>query len=163
MCIVSVVPDAEYDSDMVDKNVRRFEFDDYFSPMFDNLGMDSIIASDLNANFSNPSNINAVIGYAPRNWEYKTAVDKVHGAFKDGGFFQSWVSQRRDLQAIVNSGSIRIQDYYINPAVLDTLFMAQIGDGAGSDWTYNSDQFICNVNFFVNAVRGMSYLGLPQW
>lgn len=163
MCIVSVVPEAEYDSSMIDKNVRRFEFDDYFSPMFDNLGMDSIIASDLNANFSNPTNINAVIGYAPRNWEYKTAVDKVHGAFRDGGFFQSWVSQRRDLQAIVNSGSIRIQDYYINPAVLDSLFMAQIGVTGATDWSYNTDQFICNVNFFVNAVRGMSYLGLPQW
>lgn len=167
MCIVSVIPESEYDSNMIEKNVRRFEFDDYFSPMFDNLGLDSITTIDLAADFSNYSSaINSVIGYAPRNWEYKCAVDKVHGSFKHGGQFNAWVTPRFDLENLATAGLILKEQYYINPCILDSVFAAQIEGRDPSDnngWTYETDQFIVNCNFIINAVRGMSVLGLPQW
>lgn len=153
-CIMYVIPQAEYDANMIDKQLVRSEPFDHYVPAFENLGMEPIYKYELNAR-GNASVFNNVLGYAPRYHEYKTRVDKVFADFMVGSSLQSWVSVRRDLAGIANSGSIPISYYYVNPAVLDTIF------AQSADKSLSTDQFLINANFNFKAVRPMSDLGLP--
>jgi hypothetical protein len=82
-------------------------------------------------------------------------LDKVYGEFMVGNNLASWVSVRRDLAGIANSGLIPTGYFYVNPSCLDTIFL-QSADGR-----QQTDQFMLNVNFNFKAVRPMSDLGLP--
>lgn len=153
-CICYIMPQAEYDANMIDKSLVRSEPFDHFVPAFENLGMEAISKFELNAR-GNAAVFNNVLGYAPRYHEYKQKVDKVYGEFMAGNTLASWVSVRRDLAGIANSGVIPTQYFYVNPSCLDTIF-AQSADGSQI-----TDQFMLNVNFNFKAVRPMSDLGLP--
>lgn len=157
-CIFSIVPEAEYDAYGIDKNRIRSEAFDYYTPAFENLGMEAIHRYELNGLVGqNSSTADAVIGYAPRYYEYKTDYDKVYCDFVTGGALSSWVSTRRDLESISNSGTIPIESYYINPRVLDSVF------GFNADRNLDTDQFLINLNFGISAIRPMSVLGLPSF
>ena len=160
MCICYVMPMAEYEAKGIEKYLVRSEPFDHFVPAFENLGMEAIHKYELDMT-GNATNFDAVLGYVPRYHEYKTRLDKVYGTFMPtygatGGSLQNWVSVRRDLAAIANSGSIPTQYFYVNPQVLNTIF------GFNADNTLETDQFICNVNIKDDAVRPMSDLGLPN-
>lgn len=111
-----------------------------------------------------------VLGYAPAYHYKKSAFDQVHGAFcsyaipprrlsADTSFarinylgeFNNWVSPRTDMQG---REVTLIRDFYINPSVLDNVFVR----AAGADQA--DDQFICNTYFEVNSTRAMSKVGL---
>ena len=153
-CIAYIMPQAEYDANMIDKSLVRSEPFDHYVPAFENLGMEPIAKYELNAR-GNSGVFNNVLGYAPRYHEYKQRFDKVYGEFMVGNTLASWVSVRRDLAAIANSGVIPTQYFYVNPSCLDTIF-AQTATGS-----QQTDQFMLNVNFNFKAVRPMSDLGLP--
>ena len=153
-CICYIMPQAEYDANMIDKSLVRSEPFDHFVPAFENLGMEAISKFELNAR-GNAGVFNNVLGYAPRYHEYKQKLDKVYGEFMVGNTLASWVSVRRDLAGIANSGVIPTQYFYVNPSCLDTIF-AQTASGSQT-----TDQFMLNVNFNFKAVRPMSDLGLP--
>ncbi len=153
-CIAYIMPQAEYDANMIDKSLVRSEPFDHYVPAFENLGMEPIQKFELNAR-GNSAVFDSVLGYAPRYHEYKQRFDKVYGEFMVGNTLSSWVSVRRDLAGIANSGVIPTQYFYVNPACLDTIFAAS---ATGSQQT---DQFMLNVNFNFKAVRPMSDLGLP--
>ncbi len=155
MCIAYILPEAEYDAVGIDKSLVRSEPFDHYVPAFENLGMEPIYKWELNF-AGNSSVFNSVIGYAPRYHEYKTRVDKVYGEFMTNKSLSSWVSVRRDLQGIANSGSIPTEYFYVNPKVLDSVFLTM------ADGTQATDQFIVNCNFKIKAVRPMSDLGLPN-
>lgn len=153
-CIAYIMPQAEYDANMIDKSLVRSEPFDHYVPAFENLGMEPIQKFELNAR-GNSAVFDSVLGYAPRYHEYKQRFDKVYGEFMIGNTLASWVSVRRDLAGIANSGVIPTQYFYVNPSCLDTIFAAS---ATGSQQT---DQFMLNVNFNFKAVRPMSDLGLP--
>lgn len=153
-CIAYIMPMAEYDANMIDKSLVRSEPFDHFVPAFENLGMEPISKYELNM-LGNTPVFNSVLGYAPRYHEYKQRLDKVYGEFMAGKQLQSWVSVRRDLAGIANSGVIPTEYFYVNPSCLDTIF-AQSATGS-----LTTDQFMLNVNFNFKAVRPMSDLGLP--
>lgn len=155
-CIFYIMPQAEYDADMIDRNLIRSEPFDHYTPAFANLGMQAIHKHELTYK-GNPSVFDNVIGYAPNYYEYKTRTDKVYGAFRTNQAMSPWVSVRRDLQGIVNSGSIPTSYFYVNPSVLDSIFVAN------ADPTLDTDQFMVNCNFAISAVRPMSVLGLPEF
>lgn len=98
-----------------------------------------------------------VYGYAPNGYKWKTRIDKAYASFKSGHSMSSWVSVRRDLQNIINSGSIPISYFYVNPSCLDSIFYA------ANDGTDSTCQFLVNLNFNVKAVRPMPVLGLPSF
>ncbi len=153
-CIAYIMPQAEYDANMIDKSLVRSEPFDHYVPAFENLGMEPIQKFELNAR-GNATVFDAVLGYAPRYHEYKQRLDKVYGEFMVGNNLASWVSVRRDLAGIANSGLIPTGYFYVNPSCLDTIFL-QSADGR-----QQTDQFMLNVNFNFKAVRPMSDLGLP--
>lgn len=161
-CIMSIVPEVEYDSLMPDRQVVRSEPFDHYVPAFDNLGMTPIHSYDLRGLNGNSQYIDSVLGYAPSYWEYKTRVDKVYDEFMQGlstpGSLASWVSTRRDLSAVINAdGQIPLQYYYINPKILDNIFAMNADDKD------DTNQFLVNLNFSITAVRPMSVLGLPSF
>ena len=75
MCIYSCTPEAEYSSFGLDQNNALIERFDYFTSEFENLGLQAVPQSIYNL-FSGATS--QVIGYGPRYWNYKTALDKVH-------------------------------------------------------------------------------------
>lgn len=158
-----IVPTAEYNSYMLDKHILELTPEDHFIPQFENLGLEPIYTDELNMLI--PANSMQVLGYAPRYHHKKSEVDLAHGAFcswlpsfnspeRNFGFFgdfNNWVSPRTDLQ---NRVSTSVRDFYINPSVLDNVFVR----AAGADQA--DDQFICNTFFEVNAIKEMSKIGL---
>lgn len=186
MCIYSVLPAAEYDAIGLDKQNTLFDHFDFFTPEFENLGFEPVQMHQLNV-YTTPSqgvpgalNLLNVIGYAPRYWNYKTAIDKVHDNFLSmlgpadesvspspsptkPSMMNHWVSTRRDysVQSVGIDGSrqITISSLYVNPAVLDSVFVTSLNP----DNAVITPQFIINCNFDIKSVRNMSVLGLPQF
>ena len=165
-CIFSVVPQAEYDASMIDKQLIRSEPFDHFVPAFENVGMQPIKGYELQYGRNNYPDV--VLGYAPNYYEYKTRVDKVYGelqyltgidgnAQKHYGSLAAWASHREDMVSqLTVQGMLSTRNYYILPTCLDSLF------ATAADYKTSTDQFIVDMNFDTKAVRPMSVLGLPQ-
>ena len=156
MCLWSCTPEADYSSYGLDQNNTLIERFDYFTSEFENLGLQAVPQSIYNMF---PGSVAQVIGYGPRYWNYKTALDKVHGEFnylRDGetsGSLYDWATPRRDLTQDTNLPTIGA--YYINPRILDSIF------AVACDNTQKTDQFLVNVMLDIKAIRGMSVIGLP--
>lgn len=161
MCIYSVVPEAEYDSDGIDRCNQMVDAFDYFTPEFENLGFEAVSIKDINDApvLSNTNIGQGVLGYAPRYYGYKTRVDRVHGVFQTGRSLNAWTTPRRDIVDGVsknNGFQFKLPHLYIDPRVLDTVF-------AQACTNYeDSDQFLVSSFFDIKAVRPMSILGLPN-
>ena len=155
MCIAYIVPESEYDAQGISKQNVRSVPTDHYMPKFANLGLEPVYKFELNA-LGNPTVFDSTLGFTTRYHEYKTRVDKVYGNLQSGRNLQIWTSVRRDLQNIINSGTIPTSYLYINPSVLDTIFYGQ------SNGDLDTDQFLINANFNFKSVRPISELGLPS-
>ena len=175
MCVASFLPESEYSSNMLDKANTLLEEFDYYTPEFENIGLEAIPFSVFNNNA--PSSIsNRVLGYAPRYWMYKTAVDKVHGEFARNAWFEPdevgaeytehgllgslspWVAPRNEQVMITETGYARtLSSFYVTPSVFNNVF------GVAADSTQKTDTFLNNVFFDIKSIRPMSVLGLPQF
>lgn len=168
LCLSYVVPTAEYNSYMIDPHIKELTPQAHYIPQFDKYGLEPVYSDELNCLYD--LSTLAVLGYAPAYHYKKSEVDKVHGAFcslisNDRrsattfrfaqidylGEFNNWVSPRTDMQSRKNT---LVRDFYINPSVLDNVFVRS----AGADQA--DDQFICNTYFEVMSTRGMSKVGL---
>lgn len=163
--IMSILPDADYDSYGLDIHNMKSEPFDFYTPAFANIGLQALPKEYLNFSlpqyFVDSSNI---LGYTPRYIEYKQAYDKVHGEFAsvagvDGqsfrpGQFRQFVTSRLDLERF---GLSSIASLYVNPAVLNDVFFLD------ADSSQSTDQFHVNAFFEVKSVRPISVTGLPRW
>lgn len=164
-----IIPQAEYNSYMLDPHLANLTPEDHWIPAFENLGFSPVLGEYLN-NLQN-RNLNRVLGYVPRYFEFKCDVDKVHGSFIDvssarslgdtivpfSGFLGElthWVTPRTELQS---TDTTLVRNFYVDPSVLDNVFLS------ASDGSYSTDQFICNTYLDVKAVRPLSVLGLPNF
>lgn len=157
MCLFSVVPECDYSSYGIEQNNTLIERFDYFTSEYENLGLQAVPQSIYNL-FDGATQ--QVIGYGPRYWNYKTALDKVHGEFNyrregtaESGSLYDWAIPRRDLTE--NDNLPTLGAYYINPHVLDSIFAVEANDNE------NTDQFIVNAYIDIKAIRPMSVIGLP--
>ena len=167
MCINSFLPEAEYTANSLDKANRLYEQFDFFTPEFQNIGLEAVSNIDTHLSGSK-SYLNNVIGYAPRYWMYKSAVDKVFGEFDNvnpitetgvssrTGSLNHWVAPRQYDVAIAPS-SRPLNSFYVDPYVYHSVF------GVIPDSAQNTDYFLNNVFFDIKAIRPMSVLGLPQF
>lgn len=166
LCLTYMVPEAEYNSYMFDKHIFELTPEQHYIPQLENYGLDNILSDELNCLL--PASSIQSLGYGPRYYHKKSEVDQVHGAFVsvagssalfpvDGsqsqfyGDFNNWVSPRSDMQ---NRQSTSLRDFYINPSVLDNVFVR----AAGADIA--DDQFICNTYFNIKSTKMMSKIGL---
>lgn len=168
LCIASIVPEGEYNSNGLHAFNAKFEKGDYFHPEFQDLGLQPVFNYEL-ANYINPAMSDSVensdlrvlyhstysprdgiVGYGPRYAEYKTAYDTVHGEFRNGKSMSAW-----SVTNLVRSSrqGVRPNTLRINPKMLDRIFAIEYN---GSEAT---DQFMVNAQFIVKCIRPMSITG----
>ena len=158
MCIYHIVPLLDYDAVGVDPFNIKTSAEDFAIPEFDNIGMQPTDAVQLNWKLKDLSSWfnDTILGYAPRYAEYKTAIDKVHGAFTTS--LRSWYSPMSYdyMLNVLTSGK---ENWYIfkkvNPDILDSIF------GVNADNTVDTDQFLVNSYFDVKCVLPLDRNGLP--
>lgn len=167
MCISSFLPESEYKSNALDKANTLYEQFDFFTPAFQNIGLEAVSRSECS--FADIASANSVLGYTPRYHQYKTAVDRCFGEFADtqvyldattetyshAGSLKAWVSPRAEY--FTTEGQRYLKSFYVNPAVYNNVF------GVHVDGKQTTDQFLNNVFFDIKAIRPMSILGLPEF
>ena len=151
MAISSILPEAEYNAYGIDRMNQLLESEDFFVPEYENLGLEAVGSQTF---VNTPSSVAKVIGYAPRYYGYKTKLDKCFGSFMTGGMFAPWCSPKSDVATVLGTppSAIPLSVLYVNPALYDVNFSVSIS---------NSDEFLNDSYFEVDAVRPMSVLGLP--
>lgn len=172
--IFRVLPVAEYDSYSIDAVNTKVDPFDYFTPKFQDLGLQVLPAHELSIFGTGLTGVDTAVGYVPRYSEYKVSVDRVHGEYcqqpilfpPDGagdnysqepvGEFQHFVSTRMDLETWQGD----LKQFFVDPAVLNHIFLQQADKDMESQ---SSDQFHVNLYCQLNCVQPMSVLGLPQF
>lgn len=156
MCVYHAVPLLDWSLKGHSPQLLCTSISDFPQPAFDQLGMQPVPALALN---NSPSSTTGNIGYNLRYWQWKSAVDTVHGAFRPAAAYQSWVAPLQGSQIQVSGqSSLSYQSFKIRPQQLNSIFEPQI---TTSNYNVAYDQLLCNVNFQVYAVQNLDRNGLP--
>lgn len=156
MCVYHAVPLLDWSLKGHNPQLLCTSVSDFPQPAFDQLGMQPVPALALN---NSPSAPTGNIGYNLRYWQWKSAVDTVHGAFRPSAAYQSWVAPLQGSQVQVSGQStLSYQSFKIRPQQLNSIFEPQI---TTSNYNVAYDQLLCNVNFQVYAVQNLDRNGLP--
>ena len=156
MCVYHAVPLLDWSLKGHSPQLLCTSISDFPQPAFDQLGMQPVSALALN---NSPSSTTGNIGYNLRYWQWKSAVDTVHGAFRPAAAYQSWVAPLQGSQIQVSGqSSLSYQSFKIRPQQLNSIFEPQI---TTSHYNVAYDQLLCNVNFQVYAVQNLDRNGLP--
>lgn len=162
--LLSITPDADYQSSMVDRFNTKSVREDYFQPEFQDLGKQPIISTELSLQLEKvgtggwlfPRNI---IGFTNRYMEYKTSVNKVHGVFNNTGSLSAWASPRNNplfRDPATSTFQINNVSLKVDPRILNSIMLVTY------DGTEDSDPFICDCHVTVRAIRPMSVSGEPM-
>lgn len=157
MCIYHVSLLPEYSSQATELLNVKTTAQDYIIPELDNVGMQPVKFGEFYG-FNTPKVDQSVelqkpLGYVPRYSEYKTRVDKIRGAFVSS--LTNWVTPLNNIGPKEVPSTISDWFYKVNPKFLDSVF------SVSADSTIDTDQFLVNCQFGVNAVRNISRDGLP--
>nr|DAX06274.1 MAG TPA: Major capsid protein [Microviridae sp.] len=156
MCVYHAVPLLDWSLKGHNPQLLCTSVSDFPQPAFDQLGMQPVPALALN---NSPSSTTGNIGYNLRYWQWKSAVDTVHGAFRPNAAYQSWVAPLQGSQVqVAGQSSLSYQSFKIRPQQLNSIFEPQIST---SNYSVAYDQLLCNVNFQVYAVQNLDRNGLP--
>lgn len=156
MCVYHAVPMLDWSLKGHNPQLLCTSVSDFPQPAFDQLGMQPVPSLALN---NSPSSPTGNIGYNLRYWQWKSAVDTVHGAFRPAAAYQSWVAPLQGSQVQVSGqSSLSYQSFKIRPQQLNSIFEPQI---TTSNYNVAYDQLLCNVNFQVYAVQNLDRNGLP--
>lgn len=156
MCVYHAVPLLDWSLKGHNPQLLCTSISDFPQPAFDQLGMQPVPSLALN---NSPTSPNGNIGYNLRYWQWKSAVDTVHGAFRPAAAYQSWVASLQGVQVqVAGQSSLSYQSFKIRPQQLNSIFEPQIST---SHYNVAYDQLLCNVNFQVYAVQNLDRNGLP--
>lgn len=156
MCVYHAVPLVDWSLKGHNPQLLCTSISDFPQPAFDQLGMQPVPALALN---NSPSAPTGNIGYNLRYWQWKSAVDTVHGAFRPDAAYQSWVAPLRGTQIqVAGLSSLSYLSFKIRPQQLNSIFEPQVST---SNYNVAYDQLLCNVNFQVYAVQNLDRNGLP--
>lgn len=156
MCVYHAVPLLDWSLKGHNPQLLCTSVSDFPQPAFDQLGMQPVPSLALN---NSPSAPVGNIGYNLRYWQWKSAVDTVHGAFRPNAAYRSWVAPLQGSQVQVSGqSSLSYQSFKIRPQQLNSIFEPQI---TTSNYSVAYDQLLCNVNFQVYAVQNLDRNGLP--
>lgn len=156
MCVYHAVPLLDWSLKGHNPQLLCTSISDFPQPAFDQLGMQPVPSLALN---NSPSSPIGNIGYNLRYWQWKSAVDTVHGAFRPAAAYHSWVAPLQGSQIQVSGQStLSYQSFKIRPQQLNSIFEPQI---TTKNYSVAFDQLLCNVNFQVYAVQNLDRNGLP--
>lgn len=158
MGIFSILPECDYQSDQIDAFNTKLKREDFFVPEFADLGKQPTPIYQFK--FTKDTDMAKVLGWNLRYSEYKTSLDMVHGVFNSDDKFQNqsynaWVAPRNQALSQYSNGAT-VSFFKALPSVLNQI-MVQEYDG-----TEQTDQFLVNANFGVQAIRPMSIYGEPS-
>ena len=158
MGIFSILPECDYQSDQIDPFNTKLKREDFFVPEFADLGKQPTPIYQFK--FTKDTDMSKVLGWNLRYSEYKTSLDMVHGVFNSDDKFQNqsynaWVAPRNQSLSQYSNGAT-VSFFKALPSVLNQV-MVQEYDG-----TEQTDQFLVNANFGVQAIRPMSIYGEPS-
>lgn len=156
MCVYHAVPMLDWNLTGQAPQLTVTAISDFPQPAFDQLGMQSVPALNLQ---NNPGrNVSGSLGYNLRYWQWKSNIDTVHAGFRAGASYQSWAAPLDGWQVLTSSGAWSYQSMKVRPQQLNSIFVPQV-DAANCSVAF--DQLLCNVNFQVYAVQNLDRNGLP--
>jgi hypothetical protein len=156
MCIYHAVPMLDWNLTGQAPQLTVTAVSDFPQPAFDQLGMQSVPALNLQ---NNPGrNVSGALGYNLRYWQWKSNIDTVHAGFRAGAAYQSWSAPLDGWQVLTSGGAWSYQSMKVRPQQLNSIFVPQV-DAANCSIAF--DQLLCNVNFQVYAVQNLDRNGLP--
>lgn len=162
MCIYHAVPLLDYAISGPDGQHLATSVEDLPIPEFDNIGMESVPAVELmNSDlYSNVNSADKILGYNPRYYNWKTKVDRVHGAFTTT--LKDWVAPIDDsfLYSLFGGNlstykGVTWPFFKVNPNTLDDIFAVKV------DSTWETDQLLVNCNVGCYVTRPLSADGVP--
>lgn len=167
LCNFYVVKNAEYDAYQRERVWQLLEPFDFPYPELQNISLQPITASQVNALNPGKLNPNKILGYLPSYMEYKTSLDRIHGEFYSAdvlpklngsnfdfmlvpGVFSDWVTPRQQVFDLTGL------DYlYQQINVADNIFK-QAASALPS-----TCPFLVNAYFDIKAVQPLTVIGLP--
>lgn len=162
MCIYHAVPLLDYSISGPDGQNLVTSVEDLPIPEFDNIGMESVPAVELmNSDlYSNVNSADKVLGYNPRYYNWKTKIDRIHGAFTTT--LKDWVAPVDDsfLYSLFGGDlstykGVTWPFFKVNPNTLDDIFAVKV------DSTWETDQLLVNCNVGCYVTRPLSADGVP--
>lgn len=158
MGIFSILPECDYQSDQIDAFNTKLKREDFFVPEFADLGKQPTPIYQFK--FTSTTDMQKTLGWNLRYSEYKTSLDVVHGVFNSDDKFQNqsynaWVAPRNQSLAQYTNGAT-VSFFKALPSVLNQVMVQQY------DGTEQTDQFLVNASFNVQAIRPMSIYGEPS-
>lgn len=156
MCVYHATPLLDWNLTGQSPQLTVTAVSDFPQPAFDQLGMQSVPALNLQ---NNPGRVvSGSLGYNLRYWQWKSSIDTVHTGFRAGAAYQSWVAPLDGWQVLTSGGAWSYQSMKVRPQQLNSIFVPQV-DAANCSVAF--DQLLCNVNFQVYAVQNLDRNGLP--
>lgn len=156
MCVYHAVPLLDWNLTGQAPQLTVTAISDFPQPAFDQLGMQSVPALNLQ---NNPGrNVSGALGYNLRYWQWKSNIDTVHAGFRAGAAYQSWAAPLDGWQVLTSAGAWSYQSMKVRPQQLNSIFVPQV-DSANCSVAF--DQLLCNVNFQVYAIQNLDRNGLP--
>lgn len=169
MGITYTLPNQTYDSNFVDPENQQFVPEDWSLPEYENLGLQPIFGKNLSmlhkvtdtADTTQLARGNIIIGYQPRDMQYKASVAVNHGNFVINGVLSAYVLHgRKDyLRSIAqNITSPGINYYYFKhvPQDLNTIF------AVSADGSELKDQFYGNIVNSFACIQDKPIFGVPK-
>lgn len=162
MCIYHATPLLDYSLSGVDGQHLVTSVEDLPIPEFDNIGLESVPAIELmnSSLYTNVSSKDKILGYNPRYYNWKTKIDRIHGAFTTT--LKDWVAPIDDsfLYSLFGSNlsyykGVTWPFFKVNPNTLDDIFSVKV------DSTWNTDQLLVNCNVGCYVTRPLSADGVP--
>lgn len=156
MCVYHAVPMLDWNLTGQSPQLTVTAVSDFPQPAFDQLGMQSVPALNLQ---NNPGrNVSGSLGYNLRYWQWKSNIDTVHAGFRAGAAYQSWAAPLDGWQVLTSAGAWSYQSMKVRPQQLNSIFVPQVDS---TNCSVAFDQLLCNVNFQVYAVQNLDRNGLP--
>ena len=162
MCIYHATPLLDYSISGPDGQHLATSVEDLPIPEFDNIGLESVPAVELmnSSLYSNVNSADKILGYNPRYYNWKTKIDRIHGAFTTT--LKDWVAPIDDsfLYSLFGGNlstykGVTWPFFKVNPNTLDDIFAVKV------DSTWNTDQLLVNCNVGCYVTRPLSADGVP--
>ena len=162
MCIYHAVPLLDYSLSGPDGQRLVTSVEDLPIPEFDSIGMESVPAVELmnSSLYSNVNSADKILGYNPRYYNWKTKIDRIHGAFTTT--LKDWVAPVDDsfLYSLFGGDlstykGVTWPFFKVNPNTLDDIFAVKV------DSTWETDQLLVNCNVGCYVTRPLSADGVP--
>lgn len=162
MCIYHATPLLDYAISGPDGQNLVTSVEDLPIPEFDSIGMESVPAVELmnSSLYSNVNSADKILGYNPRYYNWKTKIDRIHGAFTTT--LKDWVAPIDDsfLYSLFGGNlstykGVTWPFFKVNPNTLDDIFAVKV------DSTWETDQLLVNCNVGCYVTRPLSADGVP--